>query len=194
MPVSVFDPSTALVLIDFQRGITALAPREVVIPATNAAARLAAGFRAHRMPVLVVRTVFSADGADAPRNRVERAPKVGTIPDRPSEILEELHQHGSDIIVTKRQPGAFLGTDLDLQLRRRHISTIVLGGLFTSYAVETTGRDAYDHGFNVVFASDAMADIDPRDHAHCLESVFPRLGEVDDAPSILAMMPVAEAA
>ena len=118
------------------------------------------------------------------RNRVERAPAFGPFPERPSEFLDELHGEPSDIIVTKRQPGAFHGTDLDLQLRRRHITAIVLGGLFTSYTVETTGRDAYDRGFNVVFASDAMADIDPLDHAHSLESVFPRLGEVDCSQSI----------
>ena len=194
MPVSVIDPSTALVLIDFQRGITALVPREVIVTPATAAARLAAEFRARRMPVILVRTTFAADGGDVPRNRVQRAPAVGPFPERPSDFLEELHAEPSDIIVTKRQPGAFHGTDLDLQLRRRHITAIVLGGLLTSYTVETTGRDAYDRGFNVVLASDAMADIDPLDHAHSLESVFPRLGEVDDSRSILALMPVVQAA
>jgi nicotinamidase-related amidase len=78
-------------------------------------------------------------------------------------------------------------------MRRRHITAIVLGGLFTSYGRDDGSR-RHDRGFNVVFASDAMADIHPSEHAHSVESVFPRLGEVDTSRSILALMPAARAA
>jgi nicotinamidase-related amidase len=188
MPVTTIDPASALVLIDFQRGILALAPPEVVGPPATVASRLATGFRDRGRPVIVVRTLFSRDGRDAPRNRVTVAPAIGAMPERPADILEELVTDPSDLQVTKRQPGAFHGTDLELQLRRRGVTGIVLGGLFTSFGVESTGRAAHDLGFNVTFASDAMADLDPVDHAHATERVFPRIGEVGDSASILELV------
>jgi nicotinamidase-related amidase len=45
--------------------------------------------------------------------------------------------------VTKHQWGAFYGTDLDVQLRRRGIQTIVLGGVATNIGVESTARQAW---------------------------------------------------
>ena len=189
MPVTQIDRTSALVLIDFQHGIMALAPQGLVVPPAGVAARLAAAFRAHRLPVILVRTAFSPDGRDAPRSRVTAAPRIGAMPDRWDEILDEIDRQPGDILVTKRQPGAFYGTDLELQLRRRGVTGIVLGGLFTSFAVETTGRDAYDRGFDVTFAADATADLDPAAHAHSLGTTFPRFGEVGDAASIVAMLP-----
>ncbi len=193
MPVSAIDPTTALVLVDLQRGITALAGPELIVPPATEAGRLAAAFRANRLPVMLVRTAFAPDGGDLLRNRVTRAPHMGAFPERPEEILEEVGAQPTDVVVTKRQPGAFYGTDLELQLRRRRVTGIVLGGLLTSYAVETTARDAYDRGFNITFASDAMADLDAANQAHCLESVFPRLGEVGSVSSILEMVGIAGA-
>ncbi len=55
--------------------------------------------------------------------------------------------------------GAFYGTSLDLELRRRGITQIVLCGVATSIGVETTARNAYERGYNVSLAIDAMTDI-----------------------------------
>ncbi len=49
--------------------------------------------------------------------------------------------------MTKRQWGAFYGTDLELQLRRRGIDTIILCGISTNIGVESTARNA-GAGFN----------------------------------------------
>jgi nicotinamidase-related amidase len=194
MPVTEIDPTTALVLIDFQRGILALASQELVRPTAIVASRLAAGLRARGLPVILVRTAFSPDGRDAPRNRVSTVPAIGALPERYVDILDEIAPEPTDLVVTKRQPGAFHGTDLDLQLRRRGVTGIVIGGLFTSFGVESTGRAAYDHGFNVTFASDAMADLDPVAHAHSIEATLPRFGEVGDAASILTIIAAAPSA
>ena len=53
-----------------------------------------------------------------------------------SEIIPELGPKEGDFVITKKQWGAFYGTGLDLQLRRRKIDTIVLCGISTSYGVE----------------------------------------------------------
>src|SRR3989440_8514086 len=178
MPLTALDPRTALVLIDLQYGITGLADPTLLAEPVARAAELAARFRAHRLPVVLVRVNFSADGADAPRNRTAIARPSGRPPANWTEPLSELDPQPSDVVVTKHQPGAFYGTDLDLQLRRRGITGIALGGIATSLGVESTARAAYDHGYNIAFVADAMADPDPQAHRHSIERIFPALGEV----------------
>ena len=90
--------------------------------------------------------------------------------------------------MTKRQWGAFYGTDLDLQLRRRGVRTIVLGGISTNYGVETTARDAWERNYNVVFAEDAMAARSAEDHAFAVTRIFPRIGRVSSADEVLAAL------
>jgi nicotinamidase-related amidase len=65
-----------------------------------------------------------------------------------------------DLQITKRQWGAFYGTELDLQLRRRGIRTIVLGGVATQIGVESTAREAYEHGYELINVRDATASTD----------------------------------
>src|SRR5580704_9584410 len=55
-----------------------------------------------------------------------------------------------DILITKRQWGAFHGTELDLQLRRRGIQAIVLAGIATNIGVESTARQAWELGFSLI--------------------------------------------
>ncbi|MBO3744746.1 isochorismatase family protein [Streptosporangiaceae bacterium NEAU-GS5] len=188
MPLTSIDPRTALVLIDLQRGITAMLDAETLAPPVTAAAELAAAFRAAALPVVLVRVGFSPDGADAPRNRTGVSRPAARPPAGWTEPLPELNAQPSDLVVTKRQPGAFYGTDLDLQLRRRGVTGIVLGGFATSLGVESTARAGYDHGYNVTFASDAMADFTPAAHLHSLTVTFPFFGEVDTTAAIISAL------
>ena len=88
---------------------------------------------------------------------------ISALPTKPhsaADVIARAAQLGaadSDVRVTKHQPGAFHGTDLDLQLRRRRIDTIVIGGISTNVGVESTARAGYDLGYNFVFLEDAMA-------------------------------------
>jgi nicotinamidase-related amidase len=190
MPVTTVDERVALVLIDLQHGIIDLARRGGVATAATiaTAARLAEAFRGRNLPVILVRVAFSADRADAPRNRTTVPRSFGDPPANWTEIVPELKPAPTDLLVTKRQPGAFHGTDLDVQLRRRGITNIVLGGISTSAGVEGTARVAFDHGYNVTFASDAMVDLDPACHTWSVEKVFPKLGEVDTTAAIVGML------
>ena len=133
--------STALVLIDLQRGIVgrALAPRsgDAVVAGAKA---LATRFRAAAAPVVLVNVGFALDSADALRAPVDqpmKPPPGGFAPDW-MELVDGLATP-SDLRVTKRQWGAFYGTELDLQLRRRGVTTIVLGGIAPNMGVESTG-------------------------------------------------------
>lgn len=183
------DPkTTALVLIDLQQGILGFgkAPRsgEAVV---TAAAALAKRFREVDAPVVLVRVGWSADFGDALKQPVDQPAALppGGLPanwwDFPAELAVEEH----DIKITKRQWSAFYGTELDLQLRRRGIQTIVLGGISTNIGVESTARAAHEHGYSLVLVEDAMSCTAPEHHQASLDFIFPRLGLVRQSADVL---------
>jgi nicotinamidase-related amidase len=189
MTLTTIDPRTALVVIDVQKGVTAapIQPHsgsEVVARTVE----LADAFRAKGLPVVLVRVSFAPDGADAPPGRTEQQRPVGAgMPADWNQIVDELVT-GQEIIVTKHNWGAFHGTDLDVQLRRRGITQIVLTGVATSIGVESTARAAYEHGYNITLATDAMSDRSEAIHRHSIETIFPRLGETGTTAEIIALL------
>jgi nicotinamidase-related amidase len=88
--------------------------------------------------------------------------------------------------VIKKQWGAFYGTDLELQLRRRGIRTIVLCGISTCFGVESTARNAFELGYEQVFVEDAMSSRSTAEHAHTVKNIFPRMGRVRSTDVVLA--------
>lgn len=189
MPVTTLDERTALVVIDLQQGIVA-APRQPHSAAAvieNSAA-LVHAFREHGLPVVLVRVSFAPDGADQAKGRNEFPYPGGNPPEGWDRIVDELTGHPEDIHVTKRNWGAFYGTDLDLQLRRRGITQIVLAGIATSIGVESTARAAHEHGYHVTLAVDAMTDSDAEAHQHSISKIFPRLGETGSTAEIVELL------
>jgi nicotinamidase-related amidase len=186
------DPSkTALVLIDLQKGIVGrpMLPHSGATVVGNAA-RLTAKFRALGAPIVLVRVAPSADGkdflslpADAPSQF-----NVSALPPDWADLAPELGSASSDIIVTKRQWRAFSGTELDLQLRRRGVQTIVLGGIATNIGVESTARSANEHGYAQVFVEDAMASLGAGMHEFAVKNIFPRIGYVRSTDAVLAAL------
>jgi len=187
MPSLALDPTTtALVLIDLQRGITSSATQPHAAPDVIArAAELAARCRERRMPVALVNVDPGPGGVLFPRPIVDQPRPPFEAPPGWSDIVPELHASASDVRVTKHHPGAFTGTDLDLQLRRRRVDTIVLGGISTNVGVESTARTAYDLGYNVVFVEDAMAARDAELHRFAVERIFPTIGRVRSTRDVL---------
>jgi nicotinamidase-related amidase len=181
------DPkAAALVLIDLQRGIlaTPVAPHAVteLVPRTAA---LAARFRAAGAPVFPVRVAFSADFADAPRQPVDQPTQLppGGLPPEWSELVDGIAAPG-DIVIAKRQWGAFHGTELELQLRRRSIRTIVLGGVATNFGVESTARQAWELGFEVVIAEDICASRSVELHDFAIRNILPRCARIAKAAEL----------
>src|SRR4051794_17936086 len=123
-PLSLDAATTALVLIDLQYGIVAMNVQPQPSSEVVARARtLARAFRAAHAPVVLVTVGSSPDGKDALNPIAEGAPPpAGARPANGPTVVEELEPQPSDLRIMKRQWGAFYGTDLDLQLRRRGIS------------------------------------------------------------------------
>jgi nicotinamidase-related amidase len=180
---------TALVLIDLQKGILPFAggPHSAADVLGKAAA-LIKRFHDLQAPVVLVRVGWSADGGDAPRQQVDQPAPAKAFPPEWWEIPAELGAADSDIRITKRQWGAFYGTELELQLRRRGIDHIVLGGIATNIGVESTARDAWERGFSLVFAEDAMSAFSGEHHAFAIGNIFPRIGRVRSTAQVLEML------
>ncbi|MGW2748516.1 hydrolase [Streptomyces sp. NPDC001450] len=189
MSVSTLDPRTALVVIDLQSGIVAMPTQpHAAADVVARAAELADAFRARDLPVVLVRVSFAPDWADAVPGRTERQARGLAFPEGWDVIVGELAGHPGDIHVTKHNWSALHGTDLDVQLRRRGVTQIVLTGIATSIGVESTARDAYAHGYHVTLATDAMADSDAEAHRGSVERIFPRLGESGTTAEILELL------
>ncbi|MFJ9899408.1 isochorismatase family protein [Streptomyces sp. NPDC091280] len=190
MAVTTLDPRTALVVIDLQNGIVGAPTQPYSGPEVVArTVELADAFRGAGLPVALVRVSFAADGVDAVPGRTEQQRAGGAArPQGWDVVVDELSGHPGDIRVTKRNWGAFHGTDLDVQLRRRGVTQIVLTGVATSIGVESTARAAHEHGYHVTLATDAMADLDAVSHAHSIERIFPRLGETGTSAEILELL------
>ncbi|MFF9478656.1 isochorismatase family protein [Streptomyces sp. NPDC014733] len=182
MSVTTLDPTAALVVIDLQKGIAGLPtvhPSDEVIARS---ARLAAAFRARELPVVLVNVTGGAPG------RTESARAGGTPPADWAELVPELDRQSGDLLVTKQVWGAFHATALDLELRRRGVTQVVLTGIATSIGVESTARAAYEHGYHVTVATDAVTDMDEGAHRNSLEKIFPRLGETGTTDEIIALL------
>ncbi|GAB3422687.1 cysteine hydrolase family protein [Flindersiella endophytica] len=188
MPITALDDRSALVVIDLQRGVLGL---PVVHPASDVlanAVRLAEAFRARRLPVVLVRVDFSADGGEVLRTRTDAPARSAERPEGWNVIADELGPRPGDIVVTKHNWSAFHGTDLEVQLRRRGVTGIVLTGVATSIGVESTARDAHHHAYNVTCVSDAMTDMSAEAHDNSLRRIFPLLAETGTTADVLSRL------
>jgi nicotinamidase-related amidase len=177
MDIELTPSTTALILIDLQHGIVArqLAPHSSEDVLKNCAT-LAGCLRAQGGTVIYVHVLVNQVRqlpVDAPMPRGNTP-----LPPNSSDIVPESGIAPDDLIVTKRQWGAFYGTDLDQQLRRRNIRTIILGGIATNMGVESTARAAFDRAYELVFAEDAMSSISAEAHQFSIQNIFPRMGRV----------------
>jgi nicotinamidase-related amidase len=195
MDLTLTPASTALVVIDLQRGIVGrpTAPHPASDVVTHTAA-LTAALRAAGGTVILVHGTRSGDGKDGLHPQTDTQPwQPGPRAADWAEIVPELGPEPGDLVIGKRQWGAFYGTDLDLQLRRRGIDTLLLTGIATNIGVESTARDAFERGYQQVFVEDAMASLGPDEHANTIRTVFSRIGRVRSTADVLAALEAAMA-
>ena len=182
MPLTALDPKTALIVIDLQKGII---NSPFIHPAADVIERNCAlldAFRQRDLPVVLVNVAGGAPG------RTEQPRRISTLPEGFSDLIPELDRQAGDIVVTKRTWGAFASTDLEAQLKANGVTQIVVTGVATGTGVEATARQAYEAGFNVTLAIDAMTDMRPEAHEYSLTHVFPRLGETGSTQDILNLL------
>jgi nicotinamidase-related amidase len=182
MAVTTLDPNTALLVIDLQKGI--VARQTAPYPAADVVAKasdLLKAFRTHKLPVVLVHVVGGAPG----RNEQPKPP--APAPDW-AEFVPELDRQLGDHVVAKRTWGAFAHTGLEEHLKAQGVTQVVIVGIATAVGVESTARQAYEAGFNVTLAIDAMTDLNAETHANSVARIFPRIGETGTAADIIGLL------
>jgi nicotinamidase-related amidase len=173
---------TALVIIDLQKGIVSIPGGQVVV---EKAVELVNLFRQKEGFISFVKVEFH-DGKDSLKPATDQPVSSVQRPADWAEFVPELGVGTNDYIVTKRQWGAFFGTDLDLQLRRRGIDTIVLCGIATNIGVESTAREAFQFGYNQILITDAMTTYNQEQHEASCQFIFPKIGKVRTVQQFLS--------
>ena len=182
MALTTLDPVTALIVVDLQIGLAGSAFIHPIDDVVTRARDLIAAFRRRGLPIALVNVDGTAPG------RTERPRPAVQFPGGWSEFLPQLGRQQDDIVVTKRTWGAFASTDLENRLRARGVTQVVISGVATGTGVESTARQAYEAGFNVTLAVDAMTDARPVAHDYTIANVFPRLGETGSTQAIIDLL------
>lgn len=183
MALTTLDPNTALLVVDLQKGVVGSPVNHPVREVVERARALIEAFRGRGLPVVLVNVAGGAPG------RTEQPPRhSGPLTEGFTDFIPELGQQPGDIVVTKRTWGAFATTDLDARLRAAGVTQVVVVGVATGTGVEATARQAYEQGFNVTLAIDAMSDARPGAHDYSINNVFPRLGETGTSQEVIDLL------
>ncbi|CAM2158889.1 Isochorismatase family protein (plasmid) [Pararobbsia alpina] len=182
MALTTLAPNTTLVIVDLQKAIVGSPFIHPIDGIVDRARALLDAFRERGLPVVLVNVAGIAPG------RTERPRHSRSFPAGWTDFIPELNQQPSDIVVTKRTWGAFTNTGLENQLKTLGVTQIVITAVATGTGVEATARQAYEHGFNVTLALDAMTDARSEAHDYSIKNVFPELGETGTAQDVIDLL------
>jgi len=105
-----------------------------------------------------------------------------------AEVIDQLKPLAEDIIIYNYSSNAFAYTELDLILRNKGITDLVLTGLVTNWIVESTARDAINRGYNIYTLSDCCQGVNEEMHKWSLSNILSAIGSVIDSRSYIASL------
>ena len=171
---------TALLIMDVQQGIVERFARDGAYLDRLATAIAAA--RSAGIAVTYVTVAFRPGYPEVSEHNKTFAAIAGTgrftDGDPGMQIPAVIAPASGEVTVTKRRVSAFTGSDLEVLLRARGTSHLVLAGIATSGVVLSTLRQAADLDYQLTVLADGCLDADPDVHQVLLGKVFPRQAEV----------------
>jgi len=173
--------SPALLVIDFTVGFNdpAAFGGGNIGAAIAATTELLALARAYRWPVAHTKIVYASDGSDANVHCLKVPRLLSLTDDNPqSEFVPELMPLGGEIVIRKRLPSAFFGTDLAGMLFARRVDTLFIAGCTTSGCVRASALDAMCHGLRPMVVADCVGDRSPSAHQASLFDLGKKYADV----------------
>jgi nicotinamidase-related amidase len=146
-----FEQDTALLIIDAQTGVNVLehwggpSGRRNNLDAESRIRELLTRWRSAKLPVF-----YTRHDSREPRSPLKIALPTGAF-------IPGLEPRSREVVISKDVNGGFIGTNLEIHLRRSRVSRVVVAGFFTNMCVETTIRHGGNLGFDMYLAEDACA-------------------------------------
>jgi len=137
--------------------------------------------RKFKIPIFYTQAVREASGIDllTKTHRILPVSREERIKKRPicvrgtwdSKIVEQIKPSIKDHIIIKRRDSAFQDTETEVWLRSIGIDTLIFCGIDTSICVETSLRDGFNRGYDVILISDATASSNVQHYKTTIEHV-----------------------
>jgi ureidoacrylate peracid hydrolase len=202
MKLNDYEISPALMVIDVQNGFVSkggsydmlgmdVSHYREVIPRIRDLINMC---RDAEVPIFYTQAVREASGIDLltrthkilPKSREERIKKRpicirGTWD---ADIVDDIKPHENDHVVIKRRDSAFHDTETGVWLRSIGIDTLIFCGVDTSICVETSLREAFNIGYDVILVSDATASSNRKHYESTLENVRDYYGIVIESKDL----------
>lgn len=184
--------SPALIIIDMQQAIdhfgSAAAGTRSQADAETNTAKLLQAWRQNHWPVVHIR--HSSKSESSPYHRT--SPHFDFKP--------EVKPQAAEVVITKQENCAFIGTELEAQLRQLNVSELVVCGVLINHSVDATVRVAAALGFKVLLPADTTAAMGLKTLAGesitaermqdiCLSNLSGEYAEITAVGSVLANMP-----
>ena len=209
-PFAFAPETTALVVIDMQRdflepgGFGAMLGNDVALlqSAVEPLQRVLAAAREAGLMIVHTREGHRPDLTDAPPAKLARGGFIGTEGPKGRilvrgeyghDIVDELAPAPGEVVLDKPGKGSFCATDLDLILRNRRITSLIVTGVTTEVCVHTTVREANDRGYECLVLSDCCGSYFPEFHEVALRMIAAQggiFGWVGTSTDLLAALPV----
>jgi ureidoacrylate peracid hydrolase len=194
-----------LLVVDMQNGFCGtggsydqfgfnIKPYRAIIPKVR---RMIDYMRREGVPIYYSKAIREASGIDLidrvhkiiPESRRERLKKMPLcIRDTwDSDIIDELKPEPEDYIVEKRRDSVFQDTEFELWLKALRVDSIIFTGIDTYVCVESTVRDAFNKGYDIILLKDCVASRNLEYHENTVEEIAEAYGLVLSSDELIDM-------